>query len=128
MKEIPKWLKILWVLCIPIGIAVAVCVHFLVDEAPEQGLALAAAQASSAVQAVFGENLQVTHNRTGSSGVEFRPGGKRVGRHRFDVGGSKGKGTILVRWQSRGKGQDFQVAAIERCVRGEKNETIWEHE
>ena len=115
-------------LCIPAGIAAILLVYFGVDKAPEKDLALLAAKANPAIQALFGESAQLSYNREGSSGIEFHPGGRREGRHRFDVVGPRDRGTILVRWTSRGKGEDFKVRAIERCTRGETNQIIWKQD
>ena len=124
--KFPKWLIVVWMLCIPAGIIVSLLVHFQMDMIPEKPLAIAAARTNANVQAVFGENVQISSQEDSQDEIEFHTGGLRKGETYCDVQGPKGQGIIVVRWTSKGNRQEFRVLSIERCVKGTRNEMIWQ--
>jgi len=62
MKKIPKLLKLAWLICIPIGIAVAIFVASTIDKAPEIELAIAFAESNTAIQELFGTDPEIAYH------------------------------------------------------------------
>ena len=128
-KVIPKWLKVVWLICIPAGILVAVLVQPLIKNAPEKTKALAFAQANDDIRALFGSNAKVTDHADYPANVEFYGNGSYGGKYCFRVTGTKGTGQIVVYWKSNRKSDDFRVESITHYVADEGNyKTLWQSE